>query len=378
MKKSASLFWGIALILLAAALLADRLGFIDFSSISTNYWVLIFGGAAILFLLSYIVNGFKQWGWLFPTLIFAALSLTIWMTNRNLTGSFLGSPILAAVALPFYVGFAIDRRNWGLLIPAWVLTMLTIITLLADQEVGTLIGGLFLFSVGLPFLVAFLANRSRRWALIPAWVLLILGLVTLLSEHVSGNLIGSLFMYAVALPFLVVYLLDRTRRWALIPAAVIAIIGTFPLLSLLISGDVAGAVGMFLFALPFYVVYFRWKEGWWALIPAGIFTSIGIVVVISMFVPKNADSWNGILTGITLFGMGVPFGLLWLRRAALPTDWAKYPAIGLLVGSILAFALGSNFQDYWAVILLVVGILMIVTSLLPKKPNEPTPPANPS
>ncbi len=378
MKKTASLFWGIALILLSAALLADRLGYIDFSSISNNYWVFIFGGAAILFLLSYILNGLKQWGWLFPTFVFAALSLTIWMANRDLTGSFLGSPILAAVALPFYVGFAMNRRNWGLLIPAWVLTMLTVITLLADQDVGTLIGGLFLFSVGLPFLVAFLADRSRRWALIPAWVLMILGLVTLLAEHVSGNLIGSLFMYAVALPFLVVYLLDRTRRWALIPAAVIAIIGTFPLLSLLISGDVAGAVGMFLFALPFYVVYFRWKEGWWALIPAGIFTSIGIVVVISMFVPRNAPLWNGILTGITLLGMGVPFGLLWLRRASLPTDWAKYPAVGLLVGSILAFALGSNFQDYWAVILLVVGVFMIVTSLLPKKPNEPTPPANPS
>jgi hypothetical protein len=377
MRKTASLFWGIALILFAGVLLADRLGYIDFSTISTNAWVYIFGGAAILFLLSYFLNGITHWGWLFPTFIFAALSLIIWMVTRDINGAFLGAPILAAVALPFYVGFAI-RHHWGLLIPAWVLTILTIITLTADQVAGSLIGSLFLLSAALPFLVVFLANRTRRWALIPAWVLFILGLITLFSERVNGNLIGALFMYAIALPFLVVYLYDRSRRWALIPAAVMAVLGTFPLLSLLISGDLSGAVAMFLFALPFFVVYFRWKDGWWAFIPAGIFSSIGIVVVCSMFVPENQDVWNGILTGVLLLGMGLTFGFLWLRRASLPTDWAKYPALALLVASLLAFVLGRNFQDYWAIVLLAVGILLIVTGLMPKKPKEPAPPASPS
>ena len=376
MKRTASLFWGIALILLSAALLADRLGYIDFTKISDNAWVFIFGGAAILFLLSYFLNGVKQWGWLFPALIGAALSLTIWLTTHNIEGAFLGAPILASIALPFFVGFVVNRRNWGLLIPAWVLTVLTAITLLADRVDGTLIGALFLFSAALPFLIVFLIDRTRRWALIPAWALFILGLVTLLADHVSGNLVGALFMYSVALPFLIIYLRDRTRRWALIPAAVIALVGTFPLLTMLIGGDLMGAAVMFLFAVPFFFVYFRWKEGWWALIPAGIFASIGLVVVISMFVPKNQDIWNGILTGILFLGFSVTFGLLWLRRATQPTDWTRFPAIGLLVASLLAFILGRNFQDYWAVILLVVGILMIASNLLPRKPRQPTPPAN--
>ncbi len=378
MKKTASLYWGIALILASAALLADRLGFIDFGKISNNAWVFIFGGAAILFLLSYILNGFKQWGWLFPTFICAALSLTLWLVTHNYEGAFLGAPILAGVALPFYVGYAFNRKDWGLLIPAWVLTVLTVMTLAADRVEGTLIGALFLFSAALPFLVVFLANQTRRWALIPAWVLFILGLITLLADRVSGNLIGALLMYAVALPFLIVYLMNRAHRWALIPAAVIALVGTFPLLDLLIGGDVMGAAVMFLFALPFFFVYFRWKDNWWALIPAGIFASIGLVVVITMFVPDNQDVWSGILTGILLLGFGVTFGLLWLRRAAQPTDWAKYPAVGLLAASLMALILGRNFQDYWAVILMVVGILLVVTSLLPKKPKEPTPPMDPS
>jgi hypothetical protein len=378
MKRTANLFWGIALILLSTALLADRLGYIDFEKISNNAWVFIFGGAAILFLLSYFLNGLKQWGWLFPAFIGAALSLTLWLVNRDIAGSFLGVPILAAVALPFYVGYAINRKDWGLLIPAWVLTVLTAITLMAERVDGSLIGALFLFSVALPFLVVFLANRTRRWALIPAWALFILGLISLLSEHANGNLIGALFMYSVALSFLVIYLMNHTHRWALIPAAILAIVGTFPLLDMLIGGDVMGTAIMFLFAIPFFFVYFRWKEGWWALIPAGIFTSIGLVVLFSMFIPENQDFWSGIMTGILLLGFGVTFGLLWLRRATQPTDWAKYPAIGLLAASLLAFILGKAFQDYWAIVLMVVGILLIVTNLLPKKTKEPTPPSNPS
>ena len=378
MKKTSSLFWGIALILLSAALLADQLGYIDLSSFSNNALFYIFSGIAILFLLGYFINGLKNWGMLFPTFIFAALSLTIWMVTRNFTGAFFGAPILAAIALPFYVGFAMHRQNWGLLIPAWVMSILTVITLMADQVVGTWIGALFLLSAALPFLIVYLANRTRSWALIPAWTLLILGLVTLFADRVNGNLVGAFFLYAVAVPFLVVWLLNRSRRWALVPAAVLGVLGTFPLLSLLLTGDIAGAVGMFLFALPFFVVYFRWNQAWWAFIPAGIFASIGVVVVFSMFVPGNQDIWNGILTGVLLLGMGLTFGFLWLRRASLPTDWAKYPALGLLVASLLAFILGKNFQDWWAIVLLAVGVLLIVTSLIPKKPGEPTPPANPS
>jgi hypothetical protein len=378
MKRSSNLFWGIALILLSAALLADRLGIIDFQAISDNGWVYIFGGAAVLFLLAYILSGLKRWGWLFPALISAALSLTILLATRDITGPFLGAPILIAIAVPFYVGYLIDRKSWGLLIPAWVMTVLTIITLMAEQVQGTLIGALFLFSIALPFLIVFLSDRSRQWALIPTWVLFVLGLVSLLTDHASANLVGAMFMYAVALPFLVVYLLNPTRRWALIPAAVIAVIGTFPLLGMFIGGDIMGLAVMILFALPFFFVYFRWKGNWWALIPAGIFTSIGVVVLVSMFIPENQDIWSGILTGILLLGFGVTFGVLWLLRRSQPTDWAKYPTVGLLAASLLAFILGRNLENYWAIVLLAVGILMVVTSFLPKKPKDPTLPTDPS
>jgi len=55
---------------------------------------------------------------------------------------------------------------------------------------------------------------------------------------------------------------------------------------------------------------------------------------------------------------------------SVPRRWF---AVGLLVASLLAFVLVDNFQDYWAFVLLAVGILLLVTSLVPKKPSEPTP-----
>jgi len=249
MKRNiSSIFWGLLFILGGAALLADRMGWINFQLISTNTWVYIFAALSLVFLLGYFLNGLRQWGWLFPALIFAALSLTIWMTDHGLTKSYVGTPILLSIAIPFYVGFAFNRKAWGLLIPAWVLTVLAFITLTADLVNGSLIGAVFLFAIAVPFLVVYLLNHSRWWALIPAWVLFILGTITLLSEHVDGNLIGALFLFAVALPFLLVYLTNRTRRWALIPAAATALVGTIALFASIIGGDWPGAAFMLLFS----------------------------------------------------------------------------------------------------------------------------------
>jgi hypothetical protein len=378
MKKNiASISGGVLFILAGLALLADRMGWIRFNLISNNTWVYIFAGLCLVFLLTYILNGLSQWGWLFPVLICGAISLTIWMTDHGMTKSYVGMPILLSIAIPFFVGFAFNRKAWGLLIPGWVMTVLAFVTLMADQVNGNLIGALFLFAVAVPFLVVFLLNRARWWALIPAWVTFILGTITLLSDHVNGNLIGALFLYAVALPFLVVYLTDRKRRWALIPAAATAVVGTISLLASVVGGDWMGAAVMLLFSAAFFFVFFRWQEHWWALIPAGIFVSIALVVVLGMLVPKNQPVYEGILSGVLLLGIAVTFGVLWLLRSSHPTAWAIYPAIGLLIAALVAAFTGGTSDLFWAVALLAGGIVLVVYSFLKKKPKSPlVPPGN--
>jgi hypothetical protein len=384
MKRNvSSIFWGLLFILAGAALLADRMGWIKFSQISNNAWVYIFAAFSLVFLLGYFLNGLRQWGWLFPTLIFAAISLTIWMSDHGLTGSYLGMPILLAIATPFYIGFAFHRRAWGLLIPAWVLTVLAFIAATADMVNGSLIGGVFLIAVAAPFLVVYLINHSRWWALIPAWVLFILGTITLLSEYVNGNLIGALFLFAVALPFLLVYLTKRTRTWALIPAAATALVGTIALLSSVVSGDWPGAAFMLLFSIAFFFVFFRRREYWWALIPAGVFASIGLVILLGMIVPQDQSIYNGLLSGVLLFGLALTFGILWLLRRIRPTAWAIYPAIGLFIAALVAFFSGGISNLIWATAIMAAGIVLVLYSLLRKKPTlpqkapEPEKPAEP-
>ncbi len=242
MKRNiSSIFWGLLFILAGAALLADRMGWVNFRLVSPITWAYVFAALSLLFFLSYFLNGLRQWGWLFPALILGSISLTIWMAEHGVTRSYVGTPILLSIAIPFFVGFAVNRKAWGLLIPAWVMTVLAFITLAADQVNGNLIGALFLYAVAVPFLVVYLLNHSRRWALIPAWATFILGTITLLSGHVNDNLIGALVLYTLALPFLLIYLRNRTLRWALILTIVMAVVGTIPLLATLIGGDWLGA-----------------------------------------------------------------------------------------------------------------------------------------
>src|SRR5512136_2226459 len=378
MKRNvSSIFWGLLFVLAGAALLADQMGWIQFSQISNNAWVYIFAALSLVFLFGYFLNGLRRWGWLFPTLIFAAISLTIWMGEHGLTGSYLGMPILLAIATPFYVGFAFHRRAWGLLIPAWVLTVLAFIAATADLVNGNLIGAVFLFAVAAPFLVVYLLNHSRLWALIPAWVLFILGMITLLSEYVNGNLIGALFLFAVALPFLLVYLTKRSRTWALIPAAATALVGTIALLSSVVSGDWPGAAFMLLFSAAFFFIFFRRREYWWALIPAGVFATIGLVILLEMVLPHNQPISNSILNGVLLLALGLTFGILWLLRSTNPTAWAVYPAIGLFIAALVGFFSGGNSNLVWATALLAAGIVLVLFSFLRKKPGREQRPPEP-
>jgi len=369
--KVSNIFWGIALVLAGGLLLANTLGYVDMNMLHAQAWMWIFAAGAALFLVTYFLNGIQQWGWLFPAFILASLALTIALPDMGVDGSILGAPILAAVAIPFFVAFALKpRERWWALIPAWVLTIVTLTTVFADSVNGNWIGSLFLLGTALPFLVVYLLKRSRWWALIPAYTLGAIATYPVLSMFLDGNMMGAYVLFTIALPFLGVYLMNRTHRWALIPASILGVIALIPLFSSIFSAESVGAVVMFLFAAPFFFVYFRWKEQWWALIPAGIFASIGVIVVLSMLLPANVGEtsfMNGLLNGILLAGFGLTFGILWLRRKSQPTNWAKYPALCLFVAAALALVFGENYWKFWPVIPLLLGIWLVVASFLKKK-----------
>lgn len=317
------ILWGIVLIAMGGIAIADRLGYVDLELITSLGWAIIFAVISGVFFLSYFLSGVRMWGWLFPALLFAALALTIGTILENPDDPIIVAPILLSIAIPFYVGYILNRKLWGLLIPAWVMTVVSVI---------------------------------------PA-----------LSERANSDLIGATVLFAIALPFLVVYLNNHQRKWSLIIGIVMIFIGMFPLLEPILPGDIAGPVTMFLFALFFSVIYIISKKSWWALIPAGVFASIGVVALLVLLLPSNAyfrigGLQFGVYTSVLLLGFAITFGVLWLLRGTQPTAWAKYPAIGLLIFSILSLLMWKTDNNLVpAIALLVVGVALIVGSVLKRR-----------
>jgi hypothetical protein len=359
--SAVNILWGAALILGGGLFLAQNLGYFD--QLSPQFWMAAFAGASLLFFASYFLSGgslaagsplaagsslaagsplaagsslaagsllaagtslaagMRHWGWLFPASISAALALTIGLSEAGFTDAAIGAPILASVGLPFVVAFALNpRQHWWALIPAWVMALLTLLVLATPRVPGETIAALVLFGIGLPFIVVYLADRSRWWALIPAFTLCAVGLIPLLANRVGGQVMGALVLLMLALPFLAVFL------WS--------------------------------------------PRNWWAIIPAGILGSIGLSLLLGGIQVFGAY-WDTLISAFMFLGWAATFGLLWLRRASQPTEWAKYPALVMLGIALVTMIVhprllgmaGSGMQQYWPLALIALGALVLLNNL---------------
>lgn len=309
--RSLNLVWGVILVLAGGLFLAQNLGYME--ELPLNTWVIIFSVLSLLFFVTYFVNGVREFGWLFPAFIFAGLAVTMGLTNAGVESGALGFPVLIGVAAPFVVVFFLNRKeNWWALIPAWVLTMVALLALMSDRVQGNLMGAFVMLAIGLPFLVVYLVNRENWWALIPAGVMLAVAAIILISSQASGQFVAPLIMFAIA--------------------------------------------------LPFFVVYLRSGDNWWALIPAGVMASIGVTLLLSGFEVFNLEN-AGVMNGLILLGIALTFGILWLQRSRQPTEWAKYAAGIALLGSVLAFVLGSGMDLFWPLLLIAGGVVILFVSL---------------
>ena len=317
-----AIFWGLVMIAAGVVFVLDETGIVNLDLLSKNIWAAVFATMSVFFFITYFLHSTRDWGWLFPACILGSIALIMFIEGTALGNLLSGAPVLIAVAVPFLVAFIQNpKTNWWTLLPAWIMTVISVIVLFAD--------------------------------------------------NMSGGLIGSLVLYSIALPFLVVFLWNRQQRWALIPFAVLSVVGLIPLLENVVSDEMIGMIVMFLFAIPFYVVYFWTRKQWWALIPAGVFTSIGLVVLYANTIADTSlhgvDRYGG---AIILGGIGATFGILWLLRSMHQTDWAKIPALVLFGFAGLSLLTGRNFETYWPIVLIAAGIVILAFGLLRKPPLE--------
>jgi hypothetical protein len=159
--------------------------------------------------------------------------------------------------------------------------------------------------------------------------------------------------------------------WAIIPGGIFASIGLVVLLEFLIpDGNVSGPGMMFLFALSFIVYAIMSKKNWWAIILGGIFASVGLVAMLEILIPQqefpilpHKIHW-GVYSWLMFLGFTTTFAITWLLRKTQPSNWAKYPAAGLLAIAVMALILGSRFQEIWTESLLVAIGVMLIQGLL--------------
>jgi len=153
------------------------------NTLSDQRKAIAFTVASLFCVVGYCVHGLRKWGWLFPVLFCAAMAFTMWLSINNMDDSPLAVvAILASIAVPFFIGFALNLKQRGLLIPGFVATLAIVFFLIADNDLGEGAGIMFLFA--LPFFAIFFLSKRSWWAFIPGGIFASIGLVALLENVV--------------------------------------------------------------------------------------------------------------------------------------------------------------------------------------------------
>ena len=173
------LVWGGALILVGVLSLTGA--FADLSGWVRAVCLTAAGlGALILYL-----TDRSDWAILIPTFVlWAAAGLAGLVALDVLRDEAIAVYVLVALTLPLLTIFLRDRTKWWTLVPAYVLLAEALFVGLIGLGVldGLLVAAYVLFAIAIPFFVVYARNRRKWWALIPGGILAVVALSFLSVE----------------------------------------------------------------------------------------------------------------------------------------------------------------------------------------------------
>ncbi|MCB8943415.1 MAG: hypothetical protein H6658_06645 [Ardenticatenaceae bacterium] len=200
MKKESrmqSSVWGGLLILFGVIGLVEM-----YTNLTVWVWAAVLAVAGLAIFGVYLRQR-SEWGLLVPAYVLLAVAALLTFIELNvLEGSFVATFVLTAVALPFIIAFLLNRQQWALLIPAYVLLAVGIMVSLIEREMLTdlMIPAYVMFAIALPFFVVFGRNPHNWWALIPGGITAVIGLSFLVAEALTGYIMPiALILAGVAI-----------------------------------------------------------------------------------------------------------------------------------------------------------------------------------
>jgi hypothetical protein len=207
------LVWGGVLILIGVLSLVNRT-----VALGPWVWAALLAGAGLGAFGLYLADRSDGLMLLAAYVLWAIAGLVGFVPSNVLRDEAVAVYVLLALALPFLAIFGRDRTRWWALIPAYPL--LAVVGAIGLAESGLfgddLVAAYVVLAIAIPFFVIYARDRRQWWALIPGGVLAMLGLSfgTWLPWHsVRSSLIaGDATKVSAALVLLVagVWTLVRT------------------------------------------------------------------------------------------------------------------------------------------------------------------------
>jgi len=121
----------------------------------------------------------RQWWALIPTYVLLAIIVLLALVSVRVLGDeLIATYVLWVIALPFLIVFLRDQRQWWALIPMYVLGVIGLMVMLIGLGIlaDLLIPAYVMFAIALPFFVVFVHDSKQWWALIPGGILGVIGI----------------------------------------------------------------------------------------------------------------------------------------------------------------------------------------------------------
>lgn len=169
-----------------------------FANLTTWAWVTVLVVAGLGVFSVYLTER-SDWGLLIPAYVLWAVAALVGLIELNaLWDEFIPTFVLTLIALPFIVGYLRNREQWGLLIPAYVLLAVGMMVWLLERDIlqDFLVPAYVLFAIALPFFVVYGRNPRQWWPLIPGGIMAVIGLAFVIAEAMVSYIVPVILIVA--------------------------------------------------------------------------------------------------------------------------------------------------------------------------------------